>query len=307
MISVIVPLYNKESYIKETVFSVLHQTFQKFELLIINDGSTDESLTIVNELTDPRIKIISITNSGVSVARNTGINNAKYDWIAFLDADDWWAPNYLAEIKAAIERFSNQRIFATGRTRLFQTQTERYSNNFLPKDNQSGIVNYFQVIAIDMPPINSSNCVISKEILENVKGFTPGMQRHEDHEFWIKLCAKNKILFINKPLSFYRKDTLESASQKPFLHVDFMSYLETINLVNDELSVTDKLYFSNYYNKFILISYFQNYYRYNSKERASIFLLCKKFTTTKTLLLLRTLNIFSFYNIYGFYKTLRGK
>ena len=96
MISVVIPLYNKESFITETIQSVLNQTFADFELILINDGSTDKSEAVVKTFNDHRIRYKSIANSGVSVARNTGIELAKFTWIAFLDADDWWAPSFLS-------------------------------------------------------------------------------------------------------------------------------------------------------------------------------------------------------------------
>lgn len=83
MISVVIPLYNKEELITETVRSVLNQTFADFELLIVNDGSTDGSLAVASAISDPRIKVITIENSGVSVARNVGIKAASHDWVAF--------------------------------------------------------------------------------------------------------------------------------------------------------------------------------------------------------------------------------
>ena len=90
MISVVIPLYNKEKYIKRAIESVLNQTFQKFEIIVVNDGSTDKSAEIVQNIKDPRIRLINQKNAGVSAARNRGIQEAKYEYIAFLDADDFW-------------------------------------------------------------------------------------------------------------------------------------------------------------------------------------------------------------------------
>ncbi|MBT8256619.1 MAG: glycosyltransferase family 2 protein, partial [Bacteroidia bacterium] len=95
MFSVVIPLYNKEAFISTTIRSVLDQSFQDFELLVIDDGSTDDSHKIVQEFNDSRIRLKSIKNSGVSVARNFGVEKSKYDWIAFLDADDYWTSGFL--------------------------------------------------------------------------------------------------------------------------------------------------------------------------------------------------------------------
>ena len=93
------PLYNKQDYILKCVSSILSQTYSQFELIVINDGSTDNSLSEIDKLTDQRLRIISQANAGVSTARNNGVKEARYDYIAFIDADDWWDKNFLEEMK----------------------------------------------------------------------------------------------------------------------------------------------------------------------------------------------------------------
>lgn len=96
--SIVIPLYNKEKSITTTINSVLNQTCGDFELIIVNDGSTDTSLEIVQSIKDERIRIINQKNGGVSSARNQGIIEAKFDWIAFLDADDLWEKDRRAHV-----------------------------------------------------------------------------------------------------------------------------------------------------------------------------------------------------------------
>jgi glycosyltransferase involved in cell wall biosynthesis len=108
MISVIIPLYNKAHTIVNTLNTVLRQTFQDFEIVIVNDGSTDNGVEVITTaFNDVRIKIINQANGGVSGARNTGADAAQYNYLAFLDADDEWKLGYLAKIYEAIkfERF----------------------------------------------------------------------------------------------------------------------------------------------------------------------------------------------------------
>src|SRR5690554_7052561 len=95
MFSVVIPLYNKELSINNTIQSVLNQTFQDYEIVVVNDGSTDKSLEVVKQINDFRIRIINKLNGGVSSARNRGIEESKFDWIAFLDGDDLWMENHL--------------------------------------------------------------------------------------------------------------------------------------------------------------------------------------------------------------------
>ena len=105
--SVIIPVYNKEKYVQAAVKSVLNQTFTDFELIIVNDCSTDNSRKEVSKIISEQIKIIEHhENKGLSASRNTGIKNATGNFIAFLDADDEWKPDFLATIKSLISTFS---------------------------------------------------------------------------------------------------------------------------------------------------------------------------------------------------------
>src|SRR5690625_3750960 len=100
-----ISLYNKEKHITKTINSVLNQTYKKFELIIIDDGSIDRSLEVVEKFNDSRIKVFTFENNGVSVARNLGIEKAKYNYIAFLDADDEWEENFLFNVKKLIQTY----------------------------------------------------------------------------------------------------------------------------------------------------------------------------------------------------------
>ena len=95
MISVVIPLYNKEKQIAKTLQTVLNQTYQNFEIVIVNDGSTDGSVEEVLRISDSRIRLVNQENGGVSAARNRGIDEAKGEYIAFLDADDLWDIDHL--------------------------------------------------------------------------------------------------------------------------------------------------------------------------------------------------------------------
>ena len=103
--SIVIPLYNKESYIEKTLKSVLNQTFTHYEIIVINDGSTDDSEATVLEFNDKRIQLYNQKNQGAAVARNLGIEKAKYNYIAFLDADDLWMENHLETLKTLIQDF----------------------------------------------------------------------------------------------------------------------------------------------------------------------------------------------------------
>ncbi|MDM5272778.1 glycosyltransferase family A protein, partial [Sulfurovum sp. zt1-1] len=114
MFSVVIPLYNKEQYIAKTLESVLLQTFQEYEIIVVDDGSTDKSTFEVKRYNDNRIRLIQQENAGVSAARNRGIEEANYDLIAFLDADDEWLPNHLQELINLRIDYPECEVFATG-------------------------------------------------------------------------------------------------------------------------------------------------------------------------------------------------
>ncbi|MFT6208936.1 MAG: glycosyltransferase involved in cell wall biosynthesis, partial [Colwellia sp.] len=96
IVSVIIPMYNVEKYIEQSIDSVLKQTYHNFEIILVDDGCTDDTLNKVNKFTDPRIRLIHQTNRGLSGARNTGIDSARGLYVALLDADDYWAKDKLA-------------------------------------------------------------------------------------------------------------------------------------------------------------------------------------------------------------------
>jgi glycosyltransferase involved in cell wall biosynthesis len=104
LISVVIPVYNGEKTIQETIKSVLNQTFQSLELIIVNDGSNDETLKVISIIKDPRIKVFSYPNAGLSASRNRGLAHATGEYISFIDADDLWTPDKLeAQLKVLQE------------------------------------------------------------------------------------------------------------------------------------------------------------------------------------------------------------
>src|SRR6187402_911428 len=112
--SVIIPLYNKVNFIESALKSVLGQTFTDFEIIIVEDCSTDNSFEAATKVNDPKIRILRYEkNKGLSASRNTGIQNATATYLCFLDADDAWQPDYLAKIHSLVQEFPEARLFAT--------------------------------------------------------------------------------------------------------------------------------------------------------------------------------------------------
>jgi glycosyltransferase involved in cell wall biosynthesis len=224
MISIIIPLYNKQNYIRATIESVLNQTFDKFELIIINDGSTDDSLKIVNSILDDRIKVISIENGGVSNARNTGIKNANYEWIAFLDGDDYWAPQYLFD---AFNEINNNPTIQVIATNYYKVYNERKIKGL---NISTGFINSY----FDKPCIHSSAIIINKKILDLAGFFHEKLKYGEDQHLWFRIANYTKIFFQSYPLVYYRMDD-HKLSNESVCNRDFSN--DIVSLIN-ELNIT---------------------------------------------------------------------
>lgn len=206
MISVIIPLYNKERYIKRAICSVLNQSFGDFEVIIVNDGSTDDSISIVEGIADTRIKLINQKNAGVSAARNRGIKESKYDFIAFLDADDEWKENHLAVIVDLIKKYPSCGVFAT--SYYFLKESIAPSTPILPNkfnfDGEEGIMdNYYEMAAGTDFPIHMSSFAVSKKDILRIDGFPIGIPSGEDIITLARLFAVCNFAYSKIPTSIY--------------------------------------------------------------------------------------------------------
>lgn len=208
MISIIIPLYNKESQVGKTLRSVLAQSYQDFEVVIVDDGSTDGSVEAVKRFTDPRIRLISQVNAGASAARNRGIKEAKGEFVAFLDADDEWNPEYLAKQAELIEKYPHCDIFATNYE--FKDADGKITPTILNNINfqgQDGILsNYFEIAAVSHPPLWTSAVSVRKAAIQSVGGFPIGIKSGEDLLTWAKLAVNYKIAFHLTPMAFFNNN-----------------------------------------------------------------------------------------------------
>ena len=202
--SVIIPLYNKEKFIGNAVKSVLVQTFVDFEIIIVEDCSTDKSLEIVTAIKSDNIKIIQHENNkGLSASRNTGIKNAIANYVAFLDADDVWKPNYLETIYTLIQQFPETKLFATN----FE---ELYPNNLimLPKNNSSNYENDiliadFFASSLAQPLYHPCSLCVEKTVFERVGFFDEKITFAEDVDFNIRANDAFKLAYSQKNLVTY--------------------------------------------------------------------------------------------------------
>lgn len=203
--SVVIPLYNKERQIAGTLRSVFAQTFADYEIIVVDDGSTDGSAAIVESLHDPRIRLIRQANAGVSATRNLGIAEARGEYIALLDADDEWRPEYLATIADLIRKYPQCDVFATNYSHVDSNgKTFPTILRKLPFDGDDGILyNYFEVASVSSPPICSTCITARKEAFQSVGGFPLGIKSGEDLLTWARLAARYKIAYSKKPLAVF--------------------------------------------------------------------------------------------------------
>ena len=212
-VSVVVPLFNKERWISRAVQSVLAQTHQNFELIVIDDGSTDKGAEIVRGYEDRRIRIISKDNGGVSSARNLGIKVASGHFIAFLDADDEWRPLHLEVLLKGFGLRDDVVAICDDHALLEGPVTRAVSNAelFMPLNSISGHTFYRfgipKTLSKDLFVPNSSCTMVRSQVLmDNNLLFEEGMQHGEDINFWIKIGLVGGFLYCNYAGALYHRD-----------------------------------------------------------------------------------------------------
>lgn len=189
--------------IERTLRSVLTQTFQDFEIIVVDDGSTDGSAEIVKGITDNRIRLISQKNSGVSAARNRGIAESRGELIALLDGDDEWKPEYLETQFNLSLRYPECRVFAVNyETCDSNKKITPTIINALPFAGEDGeLTNYFEVASCSHPPICSISIMVRKGVFEQIGGFPIGVRSGEDLLTWARLACLNRIAYSRKSLA----------------------------------------------------------------------------------------------------------
>ena len=206
-VSVVIPLFEKGPYVARAVQSVLRQTMSPREIIIVDDGSTDNGPRIVQAINDPRIRLIRQRNAGVSAARNNGIAACDTPWVALLDADDEWKPGFLGAIAARSLRHPEVACIGTDFTNdqgvpMVGLQTD-VVDDFFELSLQRGI-----------PPLCSSAVAIRRDALAAAGGFPVGCGAMEDTDTWMRLAWTGSIGFVSQPLAVYHLDIPDSASKQ---------------------------------------------------------------------------------------------
>lgn len=210
--SVIIPLYNKAPYIHKALESVFAQTYTDYELIVVDDGSTDDSAKIAQATISQviansqspianRLSLLMQANQGVSAARNNGVAHAQGDYLAFLDADDWWESTYLERMAQLINDYPDAGLYACnymyykpGKTRVALDLPTGYIN--YPKTYYEG----------NAMPVWTGATIIPKQVFKEMGGFPLGIKLGEDFLLWAKIAMQHKVAFLNEPLTWYNND-----------------------------------------------------------------------------------------------------
>ena len=196
MFSVVIPLWNGRDTVRETVASVFAQSWRDFELIVVDDGSTDDGVALLEGIGDPRLRILRQANQGAGPARNAGIAAATADWIAFLDADDLWLPDHLAELDRVRSRFPEAGLIGTA--------WRHADGKPLPADPGTlQEINLFERLAAGEPVLCTSSAAVSRRTVARVGDFPP-RRLGEDSLYWLRIALALPVAVSTRPTVTYR-------------------------------------------------------------------------------------------------------
>jgi glycosyltransferase involved in cell wall biosynthesis len=204
-ISVIIPAYNAEQTILKTIESIQKQTFQDLEIIVINDGSRDQTLKILETISDKRLKVYSYPNGGVSIARNHGISNATGNYISFIDADDLWTEDKLEKQLLALQE--NPKAGVAYSWTVYMIESLETPNNicFIADEKATFTGNIYSKLLLKNFIGHGSNILARREAIESVGEFEPNLNFCEDWDYYLRLAAKWDFILVREPQILYRK------------------------------------------------------------------------------------------------------
>lgn len=241
--SIIIPLYNKAPYVAKALKSVLGQTFSDYELIVIDNASSDGSDEIVHETIKhsdhQEIKIIKLEeNTGPGGARNRGITESSAPYVCFLDADDWWEPTFLEEMANLIKCHPGAGIYGTGYW-IVKDGKKRLAPIGIDKNFTECEINYCQIYSKTLcMPLTSITVAIPRIVFKECGVFKPHLKLGEDFDLWIRIALNHKVVFLNKPLSNYNQDVdviyrgthhLHNPKEHMLWNLDYLEPVEKTN------------------------------------------------------------------------------
>jgi glycosyltransferase involved in cell wall biosynthesis len=222
-ISVIIPAYNAECTILETIASVQEQTFSDFEVIVINDGSTDRTLERLATVKDSRLKVVSYENGGVSVARNHGMAHATGEFISFIDADDLWTLDKLELQLAALQKHPEAGV-AYSWTSNMSDEGKSFDIGHSPIFTG----NVYPELLVTNFIANGSNLLIRREAIESVGDFDPALSGCADWDFYVRLAARWHFVVVPKLQILYRQSSGSMSSKIETMEKENIFVIEKI-------------------------------------------------------------------------------
>lgn len=211
--SVVIPLYNKTATILRSIESVLQQSLAAHEIIVVDNGSTDDGAGLVSAQKDARIRLIQQSNQGVSAARNAGIAAATGTHIALLDADDAWAPGFLSAIQALIAAHPEAGWYAGGYAFRFPEGDKAPSHPTLESFTAGLLPDYFAVVSQGDMVATASSVVLPSHVLQQVGGFAVGERIGEDQDLWARIALQFPVAFDPTVLAYYYQDGPDMATK----------------------------------------------------------------------------------------------
>lgn len=271
MFSIVIPYYNKANYIQRCIHSILNQSFTEYEIIIVNDGATDDGLTFLSKIKSEKIIVISQDNQGVSEARNTGIKKAKNQFIAFLDADDCWHTNYLETVKQLIDKENNVKIIGCNYSR---------NSDFLSINHNE--IDYFKFedyfkVAIKNTYFTSSSTIIESRFFKQNKGFNSMLKSGEDSDVWFRAVASGGNAFYIKNTLVYYSDEDENQTTKIKQNIKNTLVGNINNLYDDTLITKNTKSFDKFVSLYVYFNLYSYYLDKQHNNAAKIVLKQNKF------------------------------
>jgi len=252
--TVVIPLFNKSNYISNTIKSVLAQTFQDFEVLIVEDCSTDASLKMVSAIHSDKIKIIQHEqNKGLSASRNTGIKNAASKYIAFLDADDVWKPNYLETIYTLIQKFPECKLFATNYEEIYPNQLSLIPTTKLKNQGKETVIKDFFESNLSQHIYCCCSLCVDKSVFETIGYYDEKITYGEDVDFNIRANNVFQLAYTTDVLVsyiLYTENQITNTHLKNKTLTNFDAY-ESLGIAKPSL----KKYLD--FNRYIMAKYYK--------------------------------------------------
>jgi glycosyltransferase involved in cell wall biosynthesis len=234
LVSVVVPVYNAAQFLRETLESILDQTYRQFEIIAVNDGSTDSSLEILEEYAD-RIQCIHQENQGVAIARNVGVDRSLGDYVAFCDADDIWFPRKLEWQMDIVKRHPCVGVVG-GSMEKIDELGRRLDSYQRPSGLHDQPMNLKQILLMEGNVIGMSTSLIRKEIFQEIGGFQPGNKdlRAEDYDLWIRASEKTQIYLASRNVGQYR--VLKNSRSHGSLRKEYGAQFQLLRIYRREYS-----------------------------------------------------------------------